>query len=350
MSYLTMGVCREAAPDENRVALVPDLVGPARALGLHVLVESGAGASASIPDRLYREAGADIATRDAVFARADILVGIGPPVVPAGGRFRQGQVLVALLDPLSIPFQVRRWADEGLTTVGLDLAPATLPAARSMDAAASQDRLIGHQAALLAADRFGRPLSAAPEPGSPGAARACVIGSGAAARQAAETLRRLGARVRAVDDPGGAPVHPFLLRDVDIVVAAIRPGGERRAPVRVTARAMAGMRPGSVAVDTAAGPDGGVVEGVRGEGMSTAGSGVTVIGAGGLLQHIPGAASTAYARSVTALLERIVRDGTLQIDPTDPVLAAMIVTHGGLVLHEAAWQLILDQTSLAGLP
>ncbi|WP_314251721.1 NAD(P) transhydrogenase subunit alpha [Streptomyces sp. DSM 40907] len=350
MSPLTVGVCRETAPGENRVALVPDLVGRAQALGLHVLVESGAGASAAMPDHLYRKAGADVAARDALFARADILVGVRPPVLPAGCRFRRGQVLVALLDPLVIPFQVRRWADEGLTTIGLDLAPDALVAAHPMDAAASQGRLVGHQAALLAADRFGRPLSGAPEPGSPRAARACVIGSGAAARQAAETLHRLGARVRVVDDPEHNQLSPFLLGDVDIVVAAVRPRTEGRPPVLVTAQAVAGMRPGSVVIDTAAGPDGGIVEGVRPEGMSTAGPGITVIGAGRLLEHIPRAASTAYARNATALLEHIVRDGTLQIDPADPVLARMIVTHGSLVLHRAVWQLILDRTALAGLP
>ncbi|MEW1636826.1 hypothetical protein AB0469_22455 [Streptomyces sp. NPDC093801] len=349
MSSLTVGVCRETAPGENRVGLVPDLVGPARALGPHVLVEAGAGASASMPDGLFRAAGAQIATREAVIARADILVGVRPPVLPTGCRFRQGQVLIALLDPLSIPFQVRRWADEGLTAIGLDLVPDT-PEAHPMDAAASQGRLIGHQAALFAADRFGRPLSGTPGRGSPGAARACVIGSGGAARQAAETLRGLGARVRAVDGPEGGQVPPFLLEGVDIVVATVRPGRERRPPVRVTARAMAGMRPGAVAVDTAAGPEGGLVEGVRAEGVTTTASGVTVMGVGRLLEHIPAAASTAYARNVTALLGRIVRDGTLRIDPADPALAAMIVTRGSLVLHRAVWQRILDQTALAGLP
>ncbi|WP_327381894.1 NAD(P) transhydrogenase subunit alpha [Streptomyces sp. NBC_01207] len=347
---LTVGICRETAPGEKRVALVPDLVGAARTLGIDVLVESGAGTSARMPDRLYREAGAGVTTREELFARCDILVGVRPPVLPAGCRFRRGQVLIALLDPLSIPFQVRRWADEGLTTIGLDLAPTALVAADPRDAAASQDRLAGCEAALLAADHFGRPLAGTPGPGSPGVARACVIGSGAAARQAAETLRRLGAQVRVVDDAAGRQVPPFLLRDVDIVVAAVpfRSGG--RSPVLVTVRAMAGMRPGSVVVDTAAGPDGGNVEGARPESTSTTGLGVTVIGAGRLPARFPRAASAAYARNVTAVLERIVRDGKLQVDPADPVLAGMVVTHGGLVLHRAVWQLILDQTALAGLP
>lgn len=330
---------------------MPDLVGPARALGPRVFVEAGAGASASMADGLFRAAGAQIATREAVIARADILVGVRPPVLPTGCRFRQGQVLIALLDPLSIPFQVRRWADEGLTAIGLDLVPDTPAEAHPMDAVASQGRLLGHQAALFAADRFGRPLSDTPGRGSPGAARACVIGSGGAARQAAETLRRLGARVRAVDGPEGGQVPPFLLEGVDIVVAdrPARPGAGAAGPGdragdgghasggrRRRHRRRAGRRPCRRRSGRGRGDHGfRRHRHRRGPPPRT---------------HPRSGFHGPYARNVTAPLGRIVRDGTLRIDPADPALAAMIVTHGSLVLHRAPWQRILDQTALAGLP
>ncbi|MFJ2592386.1 Rossmann-fold NAD(P)-binding domain-containing protein [Streptomyces erythrochromogenes] len=350
---MIVGVCGETAPGERRVALVPDAVGAVQALGLEVLVESGAGAASWLPDLLYRQSGARVATRDELLHRADILVGVRPPAFPAGHRFRHGQVLIALLDPLRIPFDVRRWTDEGVTAIGLDLAPDTSVLARPMDAVASQDRLAGYKAALLAADRFGHPLSGTVVPAAPREVRALVLGSDAAARQAADTLRLLGATVAV-----GDPVPPYgprvsgLVAGADIVITTVRPRrGLRPPPVLVTARAMAGMRPGSVIIDTAAvGPDGGNVEGVLPESTTTVGPGVTLIGAGRLPERIPQAASAAYAHNVTALLGHLVCDGELLIDPADPVQAAMLVTHGNMVLHKGVWQSIVEQTAVAGLP
>ncbi|MFJ3927073.1 NAD(P) transhydrogenase subunit alpha [Streptomyces sp. NPDC090022] len=349
MIPMTLGICRETAPGEQRVALVPDAVHAVQALGLNVLVETGAGAAAWMPDRLYRHAGADVATHTELYARADILVGVRPPFPPATSRFRRGQILIALLDPLDIPFHVRRWADEGVTAIGLDLAPDTSVLARPMDAVASQGRLAGHEAALLAADRFGRPLSGTASPDFPEPARALVIGADATARQAADTLHSLGADVQAGDAVLGTP-GPSLPEHADIVITAVRLRPPLRPPVLVTAQAIARMRPGSVIVDTAVGPDGGNVEGARPEATTTLAPGVTVIGAGRLPESIPRPASIAYTHNVTALLEHIVCDGDLLIDPADPIMAAMMVTHGTLVLQEAVWRLILDQTALAGLP
>ncbi len=103
-------------------------------------------------------------------------------------------------------------------------------------------------------------------------------------------------------------------------------------------------------IDTAVGPDGGNVEGVLPESTTTVGPGVTLIGAGRLPERIPQAASAAYSHNVTALLGHLVCDGELLIDPADPVQAAMLVTHGNVVLHKGVWQLIVEQTAVAGLP
>ncbi|MCC3773271.1 hypothetical protein [Streptomyces sp. UNOB3_S3] len=144
MTGLTLGVRKETVPGERRVALVPESVPSAEALGLAVVVESGAGAA---------------------IRRSD------------DRRFRRGQVLIALLAPLRIPFLVRDWADAGVTSIGLDLAPETSVLARPMDAVASQGRLAGYKAALLAADRLDRPL-AGTAVGAPGPARCATVNCG----------------------------------------------------------------------------------------------------------------------------------------------------------------------------
>ncbi|MEU1673058.1 NAD(P) transhydrogenase subunit alpha [Streptomyces roseifaciens] len=344
-----MGVYRETAPGERRVALLPESIRAVAGLGLTVLVESGAGALSFRSDTRYRESGAGIVRLDELLDRSDVLVGVRPPNLPVGRCLRRGQLVIALLDPMHMPFRVRGWADGGVTALGLDLAPENSVLARPMDAVASQGRLAGYKAALLAADHLDRPL---PDTAgaAPGPAHALVLGTDDTARAAAETLRRLGADVRTGDAGLLGPSAAGRLIDTDLIVTAVRPRRGRPPPVLVTASDLADMRPGAVVVDTAAGPDGGNVEGVEAEGSSTVGGGATLIGAGRLAEGIPAAASAAYAGNVGALLEYLVRDGELWIDADDPVQKAMLVTHDSLVRARDVWQLILEQTAVAGLP
>lgn len=388
MAASTVGVCRETAPGERRVALVPDLVGAVSALGLDVMVESGAGAAAWYSDDDYTGSGADIVSRGELFRRADVLVGIRAPNVTSSGPFRSGQIVTALLQPTRIPFLVRRWADEGVTAVGLDLVPHALSSAYPVDAAASQARIAGYRAVVLAAGLLGRCL---PPWGAPGAAfepvRVLVVGAGAAGLQAIDTARRLGATVHAhdlrrhareeisalgaavLDLPGLRPVSDdvefvraldaeqgalrqgltAVLPLFDIVVAAVEPRG-RPAPTVLTTRAVGAMRPGSVVVDVTADPPGGNVEAAEPDTTTVVGGRVTVVGAGNLPAQVPTTASTAYAHNTVALLQHLTHDGVLRVDLSDPLQAAVVVTHHGSVLHAPTWQLILDATAVAGLP
>ncbi|MFI6445687.1 NAD(P) transhydrogenase subunit alpha [Kitasatospora sp. NPDC050543] len=388
MVAITVGVYRETAPGERRVALVPDLVSTVRALGLDVMVESGAGAAAWFADDDYTRAGADIVPRGELFRSADVLVGVQAPNVEFPDPFRNGQTLVALLRPTRIPFLIRRWADEGVTVISLDLVPHTLSGAYPVDAGVSQARIAGYRAVLLAAGLLSRCLS----PWGSAAAvfapvRVLVVGAGAAGLQAIDTARGLGAVVHAhdlrrrpreeitalggtfldlpdlrpaADDAefvraldteqdalrrGLAAVLPLF----DIVIAAVEPPSGP-APTLITTRAIRDMRPGSVVVDVTAGPPGGNVEAAEPDTTTLVGDQVTVIGAGNLAAQVPTTASTAYAHNVAALLERLTHGGSLTIDPTDPLQAAIVVTHHGSVLHAPTWQLILDAIAVAGLP
>ncbi|MFI8100779.1 hypothetical protein [Streptomyces sp. NPDC086023] len=342
-----LGVCRETAPGDRRVALVPDDVHLAAGTGLRVLVESGAGEGVGLPDRAYRAAGAETASRADV-REAEIVVGLSPPAPAPGAGFRRGQVLVALVDPFRSPFRIRRWADEGLTVIGLDLVPEGSDEARSLDAASSLERLAGYKAGLLAVDLLDRPVRGSWGPGAPAnAARALVIGWGPGAEEAARVLRDCGADVHTDSGRPGAGVVPGGL---DILVTAVRPRLPGPPPRLVTARVLDTMRPGSVVVDLAAGPDGGNVVGARPGAPSTAGHGVVLVGAGPRADQLPGAACQAFSRHVVALLERIMSDGVPWIDVEDAVLAAVLVTHGGLVRRRDIRRMVLEQTALAGLP
>ena len=173
----TVGVCRETVAGEHRVALVPDGVRALAGMGLRTLVESGAGASAWLPDDDYETVGARIVTRDDLLGGSDVLVSVRPPNLDVGRHLHPGQVLIALLDPLGIPFQMRRWADDGVTALSMDLVPGKWPFAHPMDAVDSQARFVGYKAALLASDQYARPLPEGVCPGVTDPVEVLVLGA-----------------------------------------------------------------------------------------------------------------------------------------------------------------------------
>ncbi|MFJ8625097.1 NAD(P) transhydrogenase subunit alpha [Kitasatospora sp. NPDC093550] len=384
MTATTVGVLREAAPGERRVALVPDLVPAVARLATTVLVEAGAGAPAGHHDADYRAAGAAVAGRAEVLRRADVLLGVHPPRADPDRELHPGQILAALVRPERIPYLVRKWADRGVTAIGLDLTP-DLPVAYPLDAEASQARVAGYRAVLLAAARLDRclpPWGAAGRLFEP--VRVLVVGAGPAGLQAIDTARRLGAPVDVVEPrrreraaatalgadlldlrgpvPAADDREPWkdagkersawtvgLAEAVachDVVVTALTAPG-RMPPVLLPMAVVARMRPGSVLVDLAAGAESGNVEGAVSGSTTTLGDGVTLIGGGELAAQAPETASRAYAHNVLALLERLARAGPLA---GDPVLGPMLVTHRGAVRHGPTGRLLMEATAFAGLP
>ncbi|MFD0523901.1 Rossmann-fold NAD(P)-binding domain-containing protein [Paractinoplanes durhamensis] len=194
----TVGVLRETAGRERRVALTPDGAGRLRKQDVSVLVEAGAGSRAWFGDIDYEGAGAVVVTREQVYAESDVLLCLHPPedVVAA----RPGQLLVGLLGPLTDLDLAQRLASAGITAISLDLLPRTLSRAQSMDALTSQANVAGYKAALLAAEAyagfFPMLMTAA---GTTRPAQVLVLGAGVAGLQAIATARRLGALVTGYD-------------------------------------------------------------------------------------------------------------------------------------------------------
>jgi H+-translocating NAD(P) transhydrogenase subunit alpha len=364
----TVGVVREQAPGERRVSLVPDVIDRLTSAGLDVLVEAGAGAAASFSDDAYEKAGARTVSPADLYEHADVITCVNPPGIPT----RAGQVLVGMLEPLRRPERVSEWAGQGVTAVSLDTLPRTLSRAQSMDALSSQANIAGYKAVLLAANAYGRffpMLTTAAGTVTP--ATVLVLGAGVAGLAAIGTARRLGAVVtaydirpqargeaesvgarfldlnavgsgsgtggyaRALDDDEQQALQEALARHIprfDVVITTAQVPG-RRPPVVVTQGAVRELAAGSVVVDMAASELGGNVEGsVPGQTIVTA-NGVTVIGAVNLPAMMASAASTAYARNLTALLTHMVRDGAVHIDPTDEIQAGVLITHQGTVVH-----------------
>jgi H+-translocating NAD(P) transhydrogenase subunit alpha len=370
---MKVAVVKETAPGERRVALVPEAVAKLRAAGVEVLVETGAGANAWLSDDVFTEAGATIAGR-AELAQADVFLTVGRPDDRAMARFRPGQAVFGMLALLADPGFAQRLADTGVTAVSLDLIPRTLPRAQPMDAQTSQANIAGYKAAVVAADAFGRffPLLITAA-GTARPAKVLVLGAGVAGLQAIGTARRLGAVVSGYDVRPETKTEVESLGATFITLSTVGPaGGEggyaraltederqaqqdelaghiarhdvvittaqvpgRRPPLLVTADALKPMAAGSVLVDMGASTLGGNVEGSKpGETVVTE-NGVTIIGAANLPSTMPAAASSMYARNVSALLLYMQKDGALAVDLTDDLQQGIVVTHEGRVVHPA---------------
>jgi proton-translocating NAD(P)+ transhydrogenase subunit alpha len=384
---MKVGVARETAAGERRVALVPEALGKLTAAGLEVVVESGAGAGAAIPDSAFAEAGATIVSTADLYASADVILRVHRPSDAEIAGLRAGQAVVGFLAPLIDPRLAAALAARGVTAISLDALPRTLPRAQSMDALSSQANVGGYKAVLIAATAYGRyfPLLTTAA-GTAKPANVLILGIGVAGLQAIGTARRLGAVVRAYDvraetreqaaslgatfivlksvaDASGQGGYARQLTPeeqaaqqaelnghiaaMDVVITTAQVPG-RRPPLLVTAAAVAGMKPGSVIVDMAASDLGGNVEQSRvGETIVTD-NGVTIIAPDNLPATMPAGASAFYARNISALLLHFVKDGAMSYDFDEEITAATVITHGGHVVQAATKKLLDPEPATPG--
>src|SRR5690242_13252778 len=350
---MRVGVARETAPGERRVALVPETVGKLSAAGFEIVVEPGAGVAASFPDDTYASAGASLGSP----WEADALVAVRRP---DPSLLREGQLLIGFLDPLADADGVAALAARGVVAFAMESVPR-ITRAQSMDALSSQATVSGYKAALLAAEQLPRffpmLMTAA---GTVPPAKVLVIGAGVAGLQAIATARRLGAVVTGFDvrpvvreqieslgagwlDLGvtGAEAEGGYAReltademqaqqraleeriaefDVVITTAAV-PG--RAAPRIIPASAVRAMRPGAVIVDLAA-DTGGNCE-LTQPGEVAVRENVTLVGLTNIPSSMPYHASTLYSRNVQALLLHLAPEGQLNLDWSDEITAGACV-------------------------
>jgi NAD(P) transhydrogenase subunit alpha len=355
---MRIGVPRETAAGERRVALVPEIIGKLVPAGFEVLVQRGAGEAASFPDAAYEGAGAQLVDD---WADADAVVKVQKPSDEEAGRLRDGQVLIGFLQPLTDAEGIERLAQRGVIAFAMESIPR-ITRAQPMDALSSQATVSGYKATLLAAEAlpkfFPMLMTAA---GTVAPAKVLVLGAGVAGLQAVATARRLGAVVTGFDvrpvvreqieslganwldlgivgeeTAGGYAAEltekqqrrqqqelEARMPEFDVVITtALIPG--RPAPKLIPGSAVAAMRPGSVVVDLAA-EAGGNCE-LTEPGEQVVREGVTIVGLTNLPSSMPFHASQLYARNVFALLHHLAPEGTLALDWDDEITAGACVT------------------------
>ncbi len=382
---MIIGVPKESYPNERRVALIPATIPALAKVGLEVLVESGAGEATGYVDAAYQEKGARIVTQRAeLFSSADILLQVrGYGVNQEAGRpdlalMRPGQLVIAFLDPLGAPRAAQALAERGVTALSMELMPR-ITRAQSMDALSSMATVAGYKSVLLAADAMPRifpmMMTAA---GTVKPAKLFVIGAGVSGLQAIATGHRLGAVVTAYDvrpavkeqvhslgatflelplDTAGTEDTSGYAKSMDetfyarqrelmakalaasdiVICTATVPG--KRAPLLITDEMVKGMQPASMIVDIAAESGGNCALTKPGETITV--HGVTIMGPVNLSATIPYHASQMYAKNIsTFLLHLITKEGALQINADDEIVAGTLVTQGGEVVHPRIRELL----------
>lgn len=370
---LILGVLKESAPGECRVALVPEVAAKFTAAGAQVLMERGAGVLAQFPDASFKEV-EWVDTPNAVLNRADILLKVQPPTLDEVAQMKTGATLVCFMYGHLRLEVVKALRDKQVTVLATELVPR-ISRAQSMDALSSQAAAAGYKAVLIAAntmDKFLPMLTTAA--GTIRPAQVLVIGAGVAGLQAIATAKRLGAIVEAYDvrsatkeqvkslgakfvetgvsaegtggyareltqvekDQQQAVLEKRIAAVDAVITTAAIPG--RPAPKLIRKEAVYGMKAGAVIVDIAAETGGNCELTVPGETVLI--NGVKIVGPLNLASSLSYHASEMYSRNLYNLVKPALDKGVFNIDWSDEVFAGCALTHAGAVRHEPTRKLI----------
>ncbi len=369
---VTVGVLRESAANESRVAIVPEIAAKLKALGARVLVERGAGMSAHFTDSAYKDA--ELTDAATILAGADVLLCVQPPDLERLAALKAGAVIVGFMQPYARHDLVRALKSHRITSFSMELVPR-ISRAQSMDALSSQASVAGYKAVLIAAntlEKFLPMLTTAA--GTIRPASVLVIGAGVAGLQAIATARRLGAVVEAYDVRSATKdqVKSLGAKFIETGVSAEGAGGYAReltaeeklkqqevldariaasdavistasvpgraAPRIISRAAVERMRDGSVIVDIAA-EQGGNCELTR-AGETVVHGGVKILGPVNLPASLPYHASEMYSRNLFNLMKPALTKGELAVDWKDEVFSGAVLTHDGQIRHEATRQAV----------
>uniref|UniRef100_Q47FY5 proton-translocating NAD(P)(+) transhydrogenase n=1 Tax=Dechloromonas aromatica (strain RCB) TaxID=159087 RepID=Q47FY5_DECAR len=374
---LTIGVARESAPGEHRAAIVPEMSKKFQALGANVVLETNAGLESHFMDSGFE--GVKVAQQLAeVYGQSQLILRVTPPSLGEIAVLPEGSVLIGLLKPFESKERLAALNAKKITAFSLELLPR-ISRAQSMDALSSQGACAGYQCGLIAAARctkFFPMLTTAA--GTIRPARVLIIGAGVAGLQAIATCKRLGAMVEAYDvraaakeqieslgakfvdtgvsadgtggyareltlDEKAAQVEKLTkviaMADVVITTAAI-PG--KKAPVIITREMVGRMKYGAIIVDMAA-ESGGNCE-LTQPGEHVIANDVNIHGPLNLPSRMPTHASELYAKNLYNFLSPWIKDGSLQFDWSDEVLAGTVLCRDGATVHPVVKQVMGEPT------
>ncbi len=370
---MKIAVPKETRAYETRVAAVPETVKKFKALGAEVIVQSGAGDAASIPDGAFEAMGASIAKTFAACVKdADVVLKVQRPAEAEVKAFKKGQMLFSSMYPGLDREITDALAEKGVEVFAMEFMPR-ISRAQSMDVLSSQANLAGYKAVIEAANLYGKGMpQMMTAAGTVAPAKAFIMGVGVAGLQAIATARRLGAVVTATDvrpateeqvaslgakfiavkndeflnaqtSAGYAKemsddykkqqaelVAGHIAKQDIVITTALIPG--RKAPILVTKAMVESMKPGSIIVDLAV-EQGGNVEGAELDKIVETSNGVKIVGLPNMAGRLAADASSLFARNHLNFLSPFIKDGVLTLDEDDELVKGIRLTRDGAVVH-----------------
>ena len=357
---MVLGILKEHS--YNRVSIVPAASKKLKALGVEIIVESGAGDKSGFNDATYAAQGIDAVSRDALFSKADILVSIAPIQDEELKMIKNGATYISMFAPYQYADVVENLAKYPVNVVSMDMIPRTT-LAQSMDVLSSMASLSGYKAVLKAADHYNNMfpmmMTAA---GTIPPTKVMVLGAGVAGLQAIATAKRLGAVVEAFDtraaakeevmslgatfvevegaaDDRGAGGYAVQQSDEylqkqrslvqeralksNIVIATAQVRG-RKAPLLITEDTINNMKPGSVIVDLAASTGGNCA--YTENNKTVVKNGVIIIGNSDLADELNGVSSTLFSNNVINFLQIVVKDGIVTLNEENEIIKSALIS------------------------
>lgn len=371
---MTIGILKEPV-DENRVSLLPDQAEALIKKNIQVMVESDAGSKSFADDDAYLSVNAVVSSRLEIIQSADIILSIQP--APDIDTLKEGTVVVGIYQPLLNFSLTEMWRNKCLTVFSMDMIPRTTRA-QGMDVLSSQANIAGYKAVLLAANLLPRYfpmfMTAA---GSIAPAKVLILGAGVAGLQAIATARRLGAVVEVFDTrpavkeevmslgakfievegaldaskAGGYAVEQTEeykqrqqqkiaagVAKADVVITTAQIPG-KRAPLLITEAMLQSMKAGSVVIDLAAATGGNTP--FTENNKTVMYQQVTIVGNSNLSTDMPFDASKMYGKNVLNFLQLIIdKEGNIDLNFEDDIVAGTCVTHNGEIVNERVRQLV----------
>lgn len=364
-----IAVLKETRPNERRVALVPAVADKLAKLGAEMHMQSEAGLAVKLPDSAFKNV-TFAANPQGLVSDADIVLSVQPPSAEIVGAMKDGAILISFVYAHKEAELTKLLRDKKITSFAMELVPR-ITRAQAMDALSSQAALAGYYGALMGATHLARILPMMTTAvGSIRPAKALVMGLGVAGLQALATARRLGAMTEGYDvrpetkeqaeslgakfvdtgvdarGTGGyareltqeekdkiASVVTKHIQQADIIITtAAIPG--RPSPKLISKAQVDGMKAGAVIIDLAAEGGGNTEYTQPGETIQV--GQVTIVGPLNVPSMLGEHASELYSKNQYNLIELFVKDGAINIDWTDEVLAKSCLTHAGEIKNEAA--------------
>ena len=370
---IKVAVPKETAPGERRVAMEPTVATKLAKLGVEVIMERGAGASARFADEDFKDV-RFVDDAAALYAEADLVFKVQTPTEAEIDQMKDGSVLIGTLYPHRFPERVQKLRDKKITSFAMELIPR-ISRAQAMDVLSSQAAVAGYKAAIMGADlacRFFPMLTTAA--GTIRPSKVVVIGAGVAGLQAIATARRLGAMVEGYDVRSATKeqVQSLGAKFIELSIKAEGEGGYAReltaeekqkqqeeladyiakADVLITTAAVPGrpspkiipvatvekMKTGAVIIDLAA-EGGGNCELTR-PGETVEHKGVVIHGPLNVPSQVPLHASEMYAKNLLNFVTPMIQEGEFKPDWTDEVITGSVLTHDGAIKHEPTRKLV----------